>query len=57
MIIYRFKKELITLFTTFKKEFPKSEYIPYLDAMIQPIITFHKKASVPLNKNILFKIL
>lgn len=50
----RFKKELITLFTTFKKEFPKSEYIPYLDAMIQPIITFHKKASVPLNKNIQF---
>jgi len=50
----RFEKELITLFTTFKKEFPKSEYIPYLDTMIQPIITFYKKASVPLSKKIQF---
>lgn len=49
-----FEKELITLFEKFKSEYPNSDYIPYLEEVIIPVIAFHNKKSTPPNPEISF---
>lgn len=49
-----YEKELITLFEQFKKEYPSSTYTHFLDPVIIPIISFHKKKEEPLNEKIKF---
>ncbi|AWW29412.1 TlpA family protein disulfide reductase [Echinicola strongylocentroti] len=49
-----YEKELVTLFEQFEKENPSSEYIPYIESEIIPIIAFHRKQDEVLNENIHF---
>jgi|GEM_PF-530293 len=49
-----YEKELITLFEQFKKEYPSSPYTHFLEPVIIPILTFHKKQEEPLNEKIKF---
>lgn len=49
-----FSKELITLFEVFKEDYPSSEFTPFIESEIIPIITFHKKQKEALNENIYF---
>lgn len=50
----KYEKELITLFDEFKRSFPNSEYIKFLDPMVAPIIEFHERSELPFNDNIRF---
>ncbi len=47
-----YEEELITLFDQFKKNYPASEYTPFIESEIIPIITFHKKQNETLNEEI-----
>ncbi|MGC9343310.1 MAG: TlpA family protein disulfide reductase [Bacteroidales bacterium] len=50
----KYEKELVSLLDAFKKEFPGSEYIPYLVPMVEPIVEFHKKAELPFDNEVRF---
>ena len=50
----KYEKELISLFESFRINFPNSEYTKYVETMVNPIIEFHKKKEEPFNKNIKF---
>ncbi|MBF4463979.1 TlpA disulfide reductase family protein [Flavobacterium sp. LC2016-12] len=49
-----YEKELIALFEQFKTEYPSSAYTTFLEPLIIPIITFHKKQVEPLNEKTKF---
>jgi len=49
-----YEKELITLFEQFKTEYPSSPYTTFLEPVIIPIITFHKKQAEPLSEKTKF---
>jgi len=49
-----YEKELITLFEQFKTEYPSSVYTHFLEPVVIPIISFHKKKEEPLNEKIKF---
>ncbi|WP_289658316.1 TlpA family protein disulfide reductase [Flavobacterium panacagri] len=49
-----YEQELIKLFEQFKKEYPSSSYIHFLEPVIIPILSFHKKKEEPLNEKVKF---
>jgi hypothetical protein len=50
----KYEKEMISLFDEFKRDFPDSEYLPYLVPMVEPIVEFHEIAEYPFNENVKF---
>jgi thiol-disulfide isomerase/thioredoxin len=50
----KFEKELVSLFDEFKRDFPDSEYIPYLVPMVEPIVEFHERAEIPFDNEVRF---
>jgi thiol-disulfide isomerase/thioredoxin len=50
----KFEKEFIKIFDQFKTDFPESEYIKYLEPLIQPIVEFYKTAETDFAKEIKF---
>ena len=50
----KYEEELIALYSDFTKEYPKSQYTPYLEPMITPIIEFHKAQEQPFKDEIVF---
>ena len=50
----RYEKEFIDIFEGFKKEYPNSKYITFLQETINSIIAYHKKAEQDFNKEIHF---
>lgn len=51
----RYEKELIELYNSFKTDYPKSAYIPYLDLVMAPIQTFYEKTKNNIDSSIIFK--
>ncbi|MBZ4034788.1 TlpA family protein disulfide reductase [Flavobacterium sp. 17A] len=49
-----YEKELLTLFDQFKKEYPSSRFISFLEPVIIPVINFHNKQKESLNEKIKF---
>ncbi|MDT0677767.1 TlpA family protein disulfide reductase [Autumnicola musiva] len=49
-----YKKEFITFFENFKKDYPNNPYSPYLKPLIEDVIVFHEKAGKNFNKEIAF---
>lgn len=49
-----YEQELIKLFEEFKKAYPSSSYTHFLEPVIIPIISFHKKKEEPLNEKVKF---
>jgi len=50
----KYEKELITLFADFKKDWPNSEFIKYLEPMINPIVEYHKVVEQPISEKLKF---
>lgn len=50
----KYEKELMSIFAEFKKDWPESEFIEYLEPMINPIMEYHKIAGQPFSKEIKF---
>ena len=40
----RYEKELITLYETYQTTYPRSDYLPFLNPLIEGVIDFHAKA-------------
>jgi len=49
----RFEKELIALFEQFKKDYPKSEYVKYIQPYIDVIVDFQNKIAHNSSENII----
>jgi thiol-disulfide isomerase/thioredoxin len=50
----KYEKELIQLFEEFRKDYPGSDYLPYISPLIEEVVSFQKKAEGGFSDNMNF---
>ncbi len=48
----QYEKSLVAIFDSFKRDFPESEFIPYLEKELLPFRNYHIKSEYALSKNV-----